>query len=215
IDRRTPVVLSLPMGGLRGALIGLALAGFGFGLAALALVLASEQDDAAPPFIALALTLGWAFIGAGLYAWWRRPGQPVGQLMTLVGFLWFFGGLSESDSAGLYAVGNVLGGLWAGALINLLVVFPGGRVKPGLERAVVYLGWGVALAQPVALLLTPTPDRSCQHCPDNLVMVVDSPAAFDAAEIVLGIAGVAMLAGLFAVLVRRWRRAGPVQRRAL
>src|SRR4051794_2627468 len=118
MDRRTPVVLSLPMRGLRGALIGLALAGLAFGLAALALVLTSGQGDVTPPFIVLALTLGWAFIGAGLYAWWRRPEQPVGQLMTLVGFLWFFSSLSDADSAVLYATGNVLGGLWTGALVN-------------------------------------------------------------------------------------------------
>src|SRR5881275_551494 len=98
MDRRTPLVLSLPMSGLRGALIGLALAGLAFGLAVLALVLTNGQGDATGPFIVLALTLGWSFIAAGLYAWWRRPERPVGQLMTLVGFLWFFGGLSDLDS---------------------------------------------------------------------------------------------------------------------
>src|SRR3954468_24245907 len=123
------------MSGLKGALVGLGLAGLAFGLAALAVVLSSDHDDVTPPFIVLALTLGWGFIAAGLYAWWRRPDQPaVGQLMTLVGFLWFFSGLSAGDSAWLYTAGTVLGGLWAGALINLLVVFPGGRAKPGLER---------------------------------------------------------------------------------
>ena len=100
------------MSGLRGALIGLALAGLAFGLVALVLVETNGQGDVGGPFLVLALTLGWAFIGAGLYAWWRRPKQPVGQLMTLVGFLWFLGGLSDLQSTALYTAGNVLGGLW-------------------------------------------------------------------------------------------------------
>src|SRR3954453_9477385 len=203
------------MSGLRGALISLALAGLGFGLTALALVLTSGQDDATPPFIALALTLGWSFIAPALHAWWRRPEQPIGQLMTLVRFLWFFGGLSDTTSAWLYAVGNVLGGLWAGALVHLLVAFPSGRVKPGLERTVVIGGWAGAAVQPLGLLVTPTPDRSCKHCPANLLMAWDSPAAYDILEILFGTAGVAMLAGLGVVLIRRWRASGPVQRRAL
>src|SRR4051812_2839372 len=203
------------MSGLRRALIALALAGLGFGLAALVLVLTEGQDDATPPFIALALTLGWSFIGAGLYAWWRRPEQPIGQLMTLVGFLWFFGGLSDTTSAWPYAVGNVLGGLWAGALVHLLVAFPSGRVKPGLERTVVIGGWAVAAVQPLGLLFTPTPDRTCKQCPENLLVIWDSQTAYDLLEILFGTAGVAMLAGLGVVLIRRWRASGPVQRRAL
>src|SRR4051794_22219766 len=215
MDRRTVVVLSLPMNGLRGALIGLALAGLAFGLAALAIVLTSGRDDVTPPFIVLALTLGWGFIAAGVYAWWRRPEQPIGRLMVLVGFLWFFGGMSDAGDPWLYAVGNVLGGLWAGALIYLLVAFPAGRVQPGLERAVAWGGWALAALQPVALLVARKPDRSCADCPRNLLVVWDSKTAYDAAMIVLGVAGVVVLAGLGVVLIRRWRGAGPVQRRAL
>ena len=203
------------MSGLRGALIGLALAGLAFGLVALALIETNGQGDVGGPFIVLALTLGWAFIGAGVYAWWRRPKQPVGQLMTLVGFLWFLGGMSDLESTSLYTAGNVLGGLWAGALIHLLVAFPSGRVKPGLERAVVITGWLVAAVQPFGLLLTATPDSTCKRCPDNVLMVWDSPTVYDIFQIVVGTGGVAMLAGLAVVLIRRWRNSGPVQRRAL
>jgi hypothetical protein len=205
------------MSGLRGALIGLGLAGLAFGLAALAVVLSSSHDDVTGPFLVLALTLGWGFIGAGLYAWWRRPDQPaVGQLMTLVGFLWFFSGLGDSDAAWLFTVSAVFGGLWAGALIHLLVAFPGGSVKPGLERFVVRLGWAIPIVQPLALLVTARPDRSCKHdCPDNLLMVTDNETLFSAAQIVLGTAGIVMLGALCVVLVRRWRGAGRVQRRAL
>ena len=63
------------MSGLRRALVALAVAGFVLGLAALALVTTSDREDVPGPSVAIALTLGWAFIGAGLYAWWRRPAR--------------------------------------------------------------------------------------------------------------------------------------------
>ena len=75
------------MSGLRRALIGLAVAGLVLGLAALALVPASDQEPDSTPAIVLALPLGWGFAGAGIFAWWRRPDNRVGPLMTL-GVVW-------------------------------------------------------------------------------------------------------------------------------
>ena len=75
------------MSGLRRALIALAVASLALGLAALALATASDREDDPAAWIVLALTLGWAFAGAGIFAWWRRPENRVGPLMTLVGFL--------------------------------------------------------------------------------------------------------------------------------
>src|SRR4029450_13364253 len=66
------------MSGLRRALIGLAVAGFALGLAALALVTTSDREQDPTVWIVLALTLGWGFGGAGLHAWWRRPENRIG-----------------------------------------------------------------------------------------------------------------------------------------
>ncbi len=125
---------------MRGAIGALAAAGLLFGLGALALVLTGDHDTVTGPFVMLALTLGWSFIGTGLYAMWRRPEQPIGRLMVLVGFLWFMGALPESDSALVHTIGLALSGLWAGPLVHLLIAFPTGRVEPGLERTLVR-GW--------------------------------------------------------------------------
>src|SRR3954452_10386813 len=123
------------------ALAGVAVAGVVFGLAALAIVLSGDHDTITGPFVVLALTLGWAFIGTGLYALWRRPGHPIGRLMTLTGFLWFLGALPEADSALVFTFGLAFGGLWAGPFVHLLVAFPSGTVAPGLERNLVRLGY--------------------------------------------------------------------------
>src|ERR687897_2761834 len=129
------------MSGLRRALIALVVAGLALGLAALALVTTSDRDDDSAAWIVLALTLGWGFAGAGIFAWWRRPENRIGPLMTLVGFLWFLGALSSAGAAWAYTLGLLVGALWIGALVHMLVAFPTGRVQPGLERGVVIVGW--------------------------------------------------------------------------
>src|SRR5215207_6982042 len=90
------------MSGLRRALVGLAVAGLALGLAALALVTTSDREDDPAAWIVLALTLGWGFTGAGIFAWWRRPENRTGPLMTLVGFMWFLGALNSADAAWAY-----------------------------------------------------------------------------------------------------------------
>ncbi|MDA0161756.1 histidine kinase [Solirubrobacter ginsenosidimutans] len=203
------------MRGSRGVIGVLAAAGFLFGVAALALVLTNDHEEITGPFVVLALTLGWSFIATGLYALWRRPEQPIGWLMTLVGFLWFLGALPESDSAVIYTAGLALGGLWAGPLVHLLIAFPTGQVAPGLERNVVRLGYTLPLVQMLVLPVLPDSARDCSRCPENLLLVSAQPGLSDALMIALGAAAVAMLAGVGVVLVRRWRASGPVQRRAL
>ena len=125
---------SAHVSGLRRALIGLAVAGLALGLAALALVTASDREDDSTSSIVLALTLGWGFAGAGIFAWWRRPDNRLGPLMALVGFTWFLGALTSADTAWAFTLGLLVGTLWLGALVHMLVAFPSGRVQPGLKR---------------------------------------------------------------------------------
>ena len=163
----------------------------------------------------LALTLGWGFAGAGIFAWWRRPENRIGPLMTLVGFLWFLGALGSADAAWAYTLGLLVGALWLGALVHMLVAFPTGRVEPGLERGVVVLGWSVSIVLPfVAALVTARPN-DCRDCPDNLLLAWDSDVASTVVEAVALAVSVVLLVGFGVVLIRRWRGFGKVQRRAL
>ena len=203
------------MSGLRRALIGLAVAGFALGLAALALVTTSERDAETTAWIVLALTLGWGFAGAGLLAWWRRPENRTGALMTLVGFVWFLGALESADAAWAYTIGLLLSSLWIGALVHMLVAFPSGRVEPGLQRALVALGWFGATVLPFLAALVTEQPNGCDDCPDNLLLIRDSDAASVVIEAVAFILLAALLVGVVVVLIRRWRGFGKVQRRAL
>ena len=203
------------MSGLRRALVALAVAGLALGLAALALVTTSDRPLDAPSIV-LALTLGWGFIGAGLYGWWRRPDNRVGALMTLVGFLWFTGALENADAAWAFTVGLALSSLWLGALVHMLIAFPAGRVAPGLERTIVRLGWGATALLPlIGLLVLDDPSGCTGDCPDNLLLVWDNGAASDVVEGIGVLITIGLLGGLAVILIRRWRSFGPVQRRAL
>jgi signal transduction histidine kinase len=196
------------------ALVGLALAGLAMGLGALALVTSTDREELLPPVV-LAATLGWGFIGAGLYAWWRRPDNRIGALMTLVGFLWFLGALQATDAAWSFTLGLALDSLWAGALVHMLVAYPTGRVEPGLERRVVQLGWLVVVILPPLELLVAEDPHDCAGCPGNVIDIWNSEAAASAVGAVSVVATVALLVGVAVVLIRRWRTFGPVQRRAL
>jgi signal transduction histidine kinase len=202
------------MSGLSRALAALAVAGFVLGLAALALVTTSDREDVPGPSVALALTLGWAFIGAGLYAWWRRPENRVGALMTMVGFCWFLGALTSAETAGPFTLGLALSSLWIAALVHMLVAYPTGRVDPGLERHVVRLVWiAAAVLGPLSLLVFE--DFDCDDCPDNLLLVWSNETAATVLEVIGVLVLVVVLGCLVVVLIRRWRSFGPVQRRAL
>jgi len=203
------------MSGLRRALVALVVAGLALGLAALALATTSDREDDSVAWIVLALTLGWGFAGAGIFAWWRRPENRIGPLMTLVGFMWFLGALRSADTAWAYTLGLLVGALWIGALVHMLIAFPTGRVEPGVERGVVILGWSTSIVLPFLAALVTARPNGCRDCPDNLLLAWDSDTASSVVEGTGLVASVVLLVGLGVVLIRRWRGFGKVQRRAL
>ena len=215
MDRSAAWVLSLPMPSLHRALLGLAVAGLACGVAGITLVATTDQSTDPTPVVVLALSMGWGFIGTGLYAWWRRPENRMGALMVLLGFTWFLGALSESDSAWIFSLGAALGNVWIGAFALMLVAFPTGVVGQGLERILVALGWTAAALNFVLSLVTAEPQPKCGGCPENTLLLWDSRVASVVLQVITGLVLVALLGGLCLVLVRRWRAAGPVQRRTL
>ena len=84
--------------GLRRALIVIGLAAFALGLAVIPVVPSSDHSDSKVAQIAATLLIGWSFVGTGIYAWWRRPGNRIGSLMVLTGFFSFLFGFEASNS---------------------------------------------------------------------------------------------------------------------
>jgi hypothetical protein len=128
----------LGMIGLRRALLAFAAAGFAFGVV-VALVLASSEHAPHPALEAtLALIIGWGFIGAGLYAWWRRPRNNFGPLMTLTGFLFFVSELAASNDPLVYTLSTLCGNLFLGVVVHMLLAIPSGHLRTRGERALVW-----------------------------------------------------------------------------
>ena len=107
------------------------LAALACGAGTIALLAASDHQDAKGVWAILGPAVGWSFIGTGIYAWRRRPESRSGELMVALGFAWFLSALGFSNSAAVHTISFVLGGLWGGVFLQLVVAFPSGRLAPG------------------------------------------------------------------------------------
>ena len=182
------------------------------GAGVVVLLLASERQDAKAVWAILG-PVGWSFVGTGLYAWRRRPESRTGALMVLLGFAWFLSALSFADSALVYSFAFVVGGLWGGVFLQLVMSFPSGRLAPGWDRALVIAGYVIFTVASIPVMLFAGPhELGCDDCPTNVLLIRRDP---DLASVALGFV-VALYGLLFAiVLVRltlRWRRTGQLER---
>jgi signal transduction histidine kinase len=201
---------------LRTALIALAAGALAFGLLSVALILSSEHFDGPGLGVASALVIGWSFIGTGLFAWWRRPGNRIGPLMTALGFAWLLGYLSAADAPAVFITGVLADTLAYGVLIHMLLAYPSGRLRTRAERVVVVAGYVVAAVFDLPrLLFDPQGYEHCEGCPANPLLISDEPTLAASLEAVHYAAGITIVAVLLAILVSRWRAAGPSGRRRL
>ena len=131
-----------------------------------ALVVSSDLEDARTVWAIFAPVVGWSFVGTGLYAQRRRPESRTGELMVLLGFAWFVSALHFANSALLYSISFVLGGLWGGVFLHLVMSFPSGRLAPGLDRVLVVAGYVIFTIAAIPAMLFASPhDLGCDDCP--------------------------------------------------
>ena len=189
-------------------LILLAAAGLALGLLSMGLVLASDHIDDRGLFGALALLVGWSFIGTGLFAWWRRPGNRTGLLMTAAGFAWFANAAGAANDELFFTVGIALDGLFPAVVGHLLMAFPTGRLQTRTERAVIAGVYAaVTVLQVPALLFEDEPRSLLVVEPDQ-----DLSDAFDAMQYLVGLS---LIVASAVLLVRRWGAVPAAQRRTL
>jgi signal transduction histidine kinase len=183
------------------------------GGAVVPLVLATDHQDAKAVWAVFGPIAGWSFIGTGLYARRLRPESGVGMLMVLFGFAWFLSGFGLANAPLPYTVGQIVGGLWGGLFLQLVMTFPSGHLSDRRDRAIVIAGYVIFTVAVVPALLFAKPhDFGCDDCPDTVLLV-----HHDATLARIAIALQALLyLGLFAIvlvrLTRRWRRTSPLER---
>jgi signal transduction histidine kinase len=183
------------------------------GAGVVALLAASDHQGAKTVWAVFGPIVGWNFIGVGVYAWRRRPESRTGALMVLLGFTWFLSALAFANSRLPYSVAFVVGGLWGGVFLHLVMAFPSGRLAPGWDRALVIAGYLIfTLASIPEMLFAGPHELGCDRCPTNVLLMRRDP---DLANLAIGFQ-VALYVSLFVIvlvrLVMRWRRTGPLER---
>jgi signal transduction histidine kinase len=202
------------MPGLRRALLALFAVGVLCAAADVALILASDHEDQKAIAAILGPLIGLGFIGTGAFAWWRRPLNRFGLLMTAVGFAWFIGGLTESNNSVVYTFGTYIGPLYLVLVVQMVLSFPTGRLRDPVSRAIVAIAYidAFVLTLPVYLLggdLNP-PDGA----PENAFAIVHASGLANAIDVVTSLIGFGLTAATAAVLIDRRKSATPPQRRA-
>src|SRR5919197_1073220 len=201
--------------GLRRALLALFALGILFAGLDVALVLASQHEDQKLATAILAPVIGLSFIGTGVFAWWRRPLNRFGLLMTGVGFAWFLAGLAESNNATVFTLGSYVQPLYIVIVIQMVLAFPTGRLETLGQRVAIIAGSLDVLAAPLPFFLLggdigsglkgPVPDNVFAIWHSDLAEVFDYTSMFVA---------IVTLVSTLVLLVQKRRAATLPQRRA-
>ncbi len=204
------------MTALRRALWGLAAAGVALGLADLALILTSDLVDGPELWAAVVLVIGWGFIGAGLFAWGRRPDNRVGMLMAATGFAWLLGSAGVSDLPLVFALGQILGSVYLAVAVHLLLAFPSGRLQAPVERFVVITGYLLSTVATALIWVFVDPSTlDCDGCPRNVLLVEPSETLVSVFGTLINVVATVLVLTVLVLLVRRWRNTNATQRRFL
>ncbi|HXR27844.1 MAG TPA: sensor histidine kinase [Candidatus Baltobacteraceae bacterium] len=75
--------------------------------------------------------VGWSTVAAGLIAWFRRPDEPGGRILTAAGFAWFLGAASWASSDG-----GAFQGYYILLVSALVLTYPSGRIGSRAGRVI-------------------------------------------------------------------------------
>jgi PAS domain S-box-containing protein len=179
------------------------------------LTFTSDHEENAFFVAAGNLFAAWAFILGGLVAWIRRPENRFGVLMTAVGFAWFVGALSESNSSLPFTVGTTFGGLFLAVFFHALLAFPRGYLETRSVYFAVTTSYAVFTVSPLLFSFFQPTSEDCVGCPPNAFLITESDIAVALVTALTIAVAVPALATTVWVLIRRWRAASKPLRRML
>jgi signal transduction histidine kinase len=201
---------------LTRALAMLALAGLLVSLLGAGVVLSSDHIDHRGLTVAFLVGIGAAWIGTGLYAWWRRPSNRFGALMTWTGFAWLLNGFIAAGAPAVFTLAVVTGNLYLAAFVHLLVAYPEGCIRRRAHRRLVGAGYALAVLGPLPFLMFGFNERDgCDGCPPSVLQVSGDSGVATALDVVSTAAAIGLVGYLVWVLTARWRVASAARRRTL
>lgn len=157
---------------------------------------------------------GILFIGAGAVAQHRRPDNRVGLLMVLVGVGWFAEDVRFIPFPVTHTVGLMLSTASSAFLAHLVLAFPTGRLGSRPVR------WLVGTTYVAVFVLVPFGSlfqdlSGIGPAYQRNLLLVDSPAMLLLLTRLVAAIGAVAAGAMVVVLVQRWMRASPPQRRLL
>jgi signal transduction histidine kinase len=204
--------------GLNRALALIALAALIAGAAAGALIATSDHTPMPAAAMIVGLVISWSFVGTGLYAWWRRPANRFGALMTAVGFTYLLGALTASGDSVVFTIGVLLSGVYFVVFAHMLLAYPDGRLEQRWHAWLLAGGYALVLIGPLPQLLWGFTERmteSCPDCPESALLIEQNDALRDVTNAITSVIGVAVVVAVLVILIRRWRAATTPMRRAM
>jgi len=202
--------------GLRRALGLVAIEGIVVGLVALAIILSSDHFEERGVNAVLSLFIGWSWIGVGLFAWWRRPDNRFGVLMTAVGFAFFLGALSAADATWLFTTGVLLSSVYLAVFVHMLLAYPDGRLGSQRLRRVVGAAYAVAVLGPLpSMTFATSKELDCGDCPRSGLFIADDPTTFRVLDLLVSALAIGLVGYVLYVTLSRFRASSTSQRRLM
>jgi signal transduction histidine kinase len=184
--------------------------------AAVALIVASDHLPDPGVSAAVGIVTTWSFVGTGLYAWWRRPGNRFGALMTAVGFTFLLGALTASDESMLFTIGILLSSVYFAVFAHMLLVYPDGRLERRWHGPFLAAAYVLTVVGTLPMLLWGfTEAMDCDGCPPSALLIERDDTLRNIFTGIIAVIGIAFTVVVLVILLRRWRAATPLQRRGL
>ena len=166
-----------------------------------------------------AVVIGWTAIATGLLAWWQRPANHMGLLMTLFGFAVLIRPWQYSDDPWIFTIGFALGSLSFALFGHVALAYPTGRVVDRLELWLVRAGYATVVAFPLAILLVAPDEAVLKYAPlapeSPLLVTADAEVARTLERAFVIVFFGFLTACFVALLVRKFVMATPRGRRIL
>ena len=199
--------------GRRGVLFAVGIGALVFGpLATYQLTLTAPRSAA---LLLADLAVGWSMIAAGLVICDRRPGNRIGPLAVLTGFVWFAGDFTSSNVAVVAYLAEVFHGWFDPLFAIVILAYPTGRLLRPIDRwlalgfIVVQGAWTVAKAyaeRPIAWW-------DCPTCIGTVDSYIAAQQALDPLGRLETAALTALSIGVLVAVATRWARASGTARR--
>jgi len=156
-----------------------------------------------------------AYIGAGVVALLRRPGNATGLLMAAVGFLWLVKDLYWIYEPLPYTIAATYEKLYQPALAQLALMFPTGKLSGRFERRVMIGVWIWALTNNIVRMVFFDPNKNgCPGC-KQLLLVDGDQSVYIAVDHTTTYVSAALTVAVAAVVVRHWLRATRAARQVM